>query len=71
MLEISLTYFLTLKDAKDVAAAHALRERSAAPLQSKFRVSAVLRFVRGDGSQGTVEAKTKAFQLKSLLKIIY
>ena len=46
-----------MSNAEDVAAAHALRERSAAPLQSKFRVSAVLRFIRGDGSQGTVEAK--------------
>lgn len=40
----------------DVAAAHALREAYAAPAQSKFRVAAVLRFRRADGSEGTIPA---------------
>jgi len=40
----------------DVKAAHALREAYAPPAQSKFRVAAVLRFKRPDGSEGTIEA---------------
>eukprot|EP00438_Fugacium_kawagutii_P018813 Skav221683 [mRNA] locus=scaffold1494:121204:127671:+ [translate_table: standard] len=41
---------------EDVKAAHALREAYAPPYQSNFRVSAVLRFQRQDGSQGVIEA---------------
>ncbi|CAK9093820.1 unnamed protein product [Durusdinium trenchii] len=41
---------------EDVKAAHRLRESYAPPRQSNFRVSAVLRFTRADGSGGTLEA---------------
>ena len=41
---------------QDVKAAHALRERYAPPMQSNFRVSAVLRFQRKDGTEDTIEA---------------
>lgn len=40
----------------DVAAAHRVREAYTAPKQSKFRVAAVVRFVRKDGTHGTLEA---------------
>lgn len=42
--------------AEDVAAAHRLRQAYSGPSQSKFRVAAVLRFHRTDGSFGTIEA---------------
>lgn len=44
----------TAKD--DVLAAHDLRMSYAPPLQSKFRVAALLRFVRPDGTTGVIKA---------------
>ncbi|CAJ1415503.1 unnamed protein product [Effrenium voratum] len=41
---------------EDVRAAHKVREDYQPPGQSKFRVSAVLRFTRPDGSTDTIEA---------------
>lgn len=40
----------------DVMAAHRLRTSYAPPRQSKFRVAAILRFVRPDGTAGVIEA---------------
>mmetsp|Transcript_22733 Transcript_22733/g.50002 ORF Transcript_22733/g.50002 Transcript_22733/m.50002 type:complete len:339 (-) Transcript_22733:88-1104(-) len=40
----------------DVATAQALREAYSAPSQSRFRVAAILRFHREDGTEGTIEA---------------
>eukprot|EP00931_Biecheleriopsis_adriatica_P007251 TRINITY_DN10855_c0_g1_i1.p1 TRINITY_DN10855_c0_g1~~TRINITY_DN10855_c0_g1_i1.p1 ORF type:complete len:327 (+),score=47.78 TRINITY_DN10855_c0_g1_i1:86-1066(+) len=40
----------------DVASAHELRQGYAPPLQSKFRVSALLRFTRPDGTSATIDA---------------
>eukprot|EP00443_Scrippsiella_acuminata_P087893 CAMPEP_0115560806 /NCGR_PEP_ID=MMETSP0271-20121206/100659_1 /TAXON_ID=71861 /ORGANISM="Scrippsiella trochoidea, Strain CCMP3099" /LENGTH=157 /DNA_ID=CAMNT_0002994895 /DNA_START=125 /DNA_END=594 /DNA_ORIENTATION=+ len=40
----------------DVMAAQELRKSYKAPPQSKFRVAAVLRFRRADGSEGVIEA---------------
>mmetsp|Transcript_78429 Transcript_78429/g.199415 ORF Transcript_78429/g.199415 Transcript_78429/m.199415 type:complete len:326 (+) Transcript_78429:80-1057(+) len=42
--------------ADDVVSAQALREAYSAPAQSLFRVAAVLRFRRSDGSEGVIEA---------------
>lgn len=42
--------------AADVAAAQALREAYSAPAQSHFRVAAVIRFRRQDGTEATIEA---------------
>jgi len=40
----------------DVSCAHKLREAYTPPKQSKFRVASVIRFVRPDGSEGTIKA---------------
>eukprot|EP00929_Paragymnodinium_shiwhaense_P035134 TRINITY_DN19015_c0_g1_i1.p1 TRINITY_DN19015_c0_g1~~TRINITY_DN19015_c0_g1_i1.p1 ORF type:complete len:350 (+),score=78.35 TRINITY_DN19015_c0_g1_i1:120-1169(+) len=40
----------------DNDAAHVVRKQYTAPKQSKFRVAAVLRFVRKDGTEGVIEA---------------
>uniref|UniRef100_A0A7S1F9K1 CMP/dCMP-type deaminase domain-containing protein n=1 Tax=Noctiluca scintillans TaxID=2966 RepID=A0A7S1F9K1_NOCSC len=42
--------------AHDAASAHKLREMYVPPKQSNFRVAAVLRFVRADGTQGIIKA---------------